>query len=73
MTEGDERTVNEAMVAELARLAELELSPDRVALIADQLDALLSAANEVNRFMAGRRDVAPGVRFDHPELGDEER
>ena len=56
------------MVRELAALAELELDPSRVPLIADQLEGLLSEANRVNRFMDSRREVGPGVRFQHPEL-----
>lgn len=63
-----ERTVTEEMVEQLARLAELELDADRRSLIADQLDGLLADANRVNRFMEGRREVGPAVRFDHPEL-----
>ena len=68
MAEERRRTVTPEMVGQLARLAELELDAERRALIADQLDGLLSEANLVNRFMAERRDVGPGVRFDHPEL-----
>lgn len=62
------RTVDEAMVEQLARLAELELDDERRPAIAEQLDGLLREANEVNRFMAGRREVGPGVRFHHPEV-----
>lgn len=68
MAEEGERTVTEEMVEQLARLAELELDADRRSLIAAQLDGLLADANRVNRFMDERRDVGPGVRFDHPEL-----
>lgn len=60
--------MTEEMVEQLARLAELELDADRRSLIADQLDGLLADANRVNRFMEGRREVGPAVRFDHPEL-----
>jgi Asp-tRNA(Asn)/Glu-tRNA(Gln) amidotransferase C subunit len=63
-----ERMVTEEMVEQLAKLAELEVEPDRRALVAAQLDALLTAANGVNRFMDGRREAGPAVRFDHPEL-----
>lgn len=73
MSADEERTVTEGMVRELAELAELELGEERLARIADQLDGLLADANRVNRFMAKRREVGPGVRFDHPDLGDEER
>lgn len=62
------RTVDEAMVEQLARLAELDIPPERRPQIADQLDGLLTEANKVNRFMDGRREVGPGVLFDHPEL-----
>jgi Asp-tRNA(Asn)/Glu-tRNA(Gln) amidotransferase C subunit len=63
-----DRTVDEAMVEQLARLAQLDLAPERRARVADQLDGLLSEANRVNRFMDGRREVGPAVRFEHPEL-----
>ena len=72
MAENDERTVTEEMVEQLARLAELELDAERRSVVADQLDGLLSAANGVNRFMAERREVGPGVRFHHPDLVDDE-
>ena len=68
MAEERRRTVTPEMVEQLARLAELELEAERRSLVADQLDGLLSEANLVNRFMAERREVGPGVRFDHPEL-----
>ena len=68
MTDEHGRIVTEAVVEQLAKLAELELDVDRRALLAPQLDALLSDANRVNRFMEGRRDVGPAVRFDHPGL-----
>ena len=68
MAEDADRTVDEAMVEQLARLAELDIPVERRAQIADQLDGLLGEANKVNRFMDGRREVGPGVRFDHPEL-----
>ncbi len=68
MAEDAGRTVDEAMVEQLARLAQLDIPAERRAQIADQLDGLLSEANKVNRFMDSRREVGPGVRFDHPEL-----
>lgn len=73
MAENGERTVTDEMVEHLARLAELELDAERRSRVADQLDGLLTDANEVNRFMAGRREIAPGVRFHHPDLVDDER
>lgn len=72
VAEDSGRTVTEAMVEQLARLAELELDPERRAAVADQLDGLLADANRVNRFMAARREVGPGVRFDHPGLQDDD-
>jgi Asp-tRNA(Asn)/Glu-tRNA(Gln) amidotransferase C subunit len=62
-----EPTVTEDMIEQLAKLAELELDAERRTLIAEQLDPLLTDANAVNRFMAGRREVSPGIRFHHPE------
>lgn len=72
MTEpGDNATrVTAEMVRQLARLAELPLPADRVDAVAEQLDGLLTEANIVNRFMDGRRDVQPAVRFHHPGLED---
>jgi hypothetical protein len=64
----DDRTVDEPMVEQLARLAELELDPERLPIVADTLDGLLREANAVNRFMDARRDVAPGVRYHHPDV-----
>jgi Asp-tRNA(Asn)/Glu-tRNA(Gln) amidotransferase C subunit len=64
----DDRTVDEAMVEQLARLAELELDAERRPAIADQLDGLLRDANAVNRFMDARREVGPGVRYHHPDI-----
>lgn len=60
--------VTPEMVAQLALLAELPLPPQRRAAVAEQLNGLLVEANRVNRFMDGRRDVQPGVRFRHSEL-----
>jgi len=68
----DERTVDEAMVEQLARLAELEIDPQRRPALADQLDGLLREANAVNRFMDARREVGPGVRYHHPETRSDE-
>ena len=62
------RIVDEAMVDQLAQLAELDIPLERRATVADLLNGLLTDANKVNRFMDGRREVGPGVRFDHPEL-----
>ena len=64
----DDRTVDEAMVEQLARLAELELEAERLPIVAETLDGLLREANAVNRFMEARRDVAPGVRYHHPDV-----
>lgn len=72
MAEGVKRTVTEAMVAELAELAELELDAERRALVAETLDGLLVEASRVNRFMAARREIGPAVRFDHPGFGEDE-
>jgi hypothetical protein len=70
MDAGDDGTpvVTDEMVRALARLAELELDVDRRAVVAEAFDGLIRDAQEVNRFMAGRRDVGPAVRFDRPEL-----
>ena len=65
---GDDRTVDEAMVEQLARLAQLELAPERRQVVAETLDGLLREANAVNRFMDARRDVGPGVRYHHPDV-----
>lgn len=73
MAADDERTVSDAMVEQLATLAELELDAERRSRVADELGGLLPDANEVNRFMAGRREVGPGVRFHHPELVDDDQ
>lgn len=67
-----ERTVDEAMVEQLARLAELELDGERRPVVAEQLDALLREANAVNRFMDARREVGPGVRYHHPDIHADE-
>jgi hypothetical protein len=68
----DERTVDEAMVEQLARLAELELDAERRAVVSETLDGLLSEANAVNRFMDARREVSPGVRYHHPDIHSNE-
>ena len=68
----DERTVDDAMVEQLARLAQLELDAERRRVVADQLDGLLREANAVNRFMDARREVGPGVRYHHPDIHDDE-
>jgi Asp-tRNA(Asn)/Glu-tRNA(Gln) amidotransferase C subunit len=63
-----ERTVDEAMVEQLARLAELELDAERRPVVVETLDGLLREANAVNRFMDARREVGPGVRYHHPDI-----
>lgn len=68
----DERTVDDAMVEQLARLAQLELDAERRRVVADQLDGLLREANAVNRFMDARREVGPGVRYHHPDIHADE-
>jgi hypothetical protein len=70
MHAGDDGThvVTDEMVMALARLAEFELDSQRRAVVADAFEGLIRDAQEVNRFMAGRRDVGPAVRFDRPEL-----
>ena len=64
----DDRTVDEAMVEQLARLAGLRLDAERLPIVAETLDGLLREANAVNRFMDARRDVGPGVRYHHPDV-----
>lgn len=68
----DDRTVDEAMVEQLARLAELRLDPERLPIVAETLDGLLREANAVNRFMDARRDLSPGVRYHHPDVGPDD-
>jgi Asp-tRNA(Asn)/Glu-tRNA(Gln) amidotransferase C subunit len=65
-------TVTPEMVEQLAKLAEIELDDERRGKIAAELDGLLSDANEVNRFMDARRDVAPAIVFHHRELHEDE-
>ena len=72
MPEDANRTVDRAMVDQLARLAELEIPADRREQVTDLLNGLLGDANNVNRFMDGRREVGPGVQFDHPELSQDD-
>ncbi len=64
----DDRTVDEAMVEQLARLAQLDLDPERLPVVAETLDGLLREANVVNRFMDSRRGLGPGVRYHHPDV-----
>lgn len=66
----DERTIKE-----LARVADLPLTAERLHLIAPQLDALVEAANELNRKMAEPRmsGIAPNVRFAHVPADGEAR
>jgi hypothetical protein len=63
----DDQTVDEAMVEQLARLAQLRLGAERLPVVAETLDGLLREANAVNRFMDARRDLGPGVRYHHPD------
>jgi len=60
--------VTAEMVHQLARLAELPLSGDRVGAVAAQLNGLLPEANRVNRYMDEQRHVQPALRFHHPAL-----
>jgi Asp-tRNA(Asn)/Glu-tRNA(Gln) amidotransferase C subunit len=62
------RLVPDEMVEALARLAELELDAERRPVVAETFEGLIRDAQEVNRFMAGRRDAGIAVRFDRPEL-----
>jgi Asp-tRNA(Asn)/Glu-tRNA(Gln) amidotransferase C subunit len=62
------RLVPDEMVEALARLAELELDAERRPAVAEAFAGLIRDAQEVNRFMAGRREVGPAVRFDRTEL-----
>ena len=64
----DDRTVDEAMVEQLARLAGLALDAERLPVVTETLDGLLREANAVNRFMDARRDLSPGVRYHHPDV-----
>lgn len=68
MTEDTGQPVTEQGVRELARVAGLDIDEKRVVLLVEQLNDLLRDANLVNRFMAGRREVGPAVRFAHEEL-----
>jgi Asp-tRNA(Asn)/Glu-tRNA(Gln) amidotransferase C subunit len=63
--------VDDAMVQELARLAELKLSPERRKAVVDTLGPLLESANRVNRFMDARTAVPPAVSFGHPQLHED--
>jgi hypothetical protein len=56
------------MVAALARLAEVRITDERRAVVAEAFEGLIRDAQEVNRFMAGRRDVGPAMRFHRPGL-----
>lgn len=64
--------MDDAQIRELARLAGLELDPERRAAVLAQLPGLLQEAGAVNAFMAARREVAPGIRFDAREAPDGE-
>ncbi len=70
----DETRLDEAAVRALARAADLPLPSDREALVAGQLGAWLTAANELNRKMAAEEHwaVIPITVFTHPAReGDE--
>jgi hypothetical protein len=63
--------VSKDVVMGLAKAAELPLSEDRIALLAPQLDVLVSAANELNRRMSRHWELAPTVQFTHGDKGEE--
>ena len=70
----DETRLDEAAVRALAQAVDLPLPPEREALIAGQLGAWLTAANELNRKMAAQEHwaVTPITVFTHPAReGDE--
>jgi hypothetical protein len=71
--DGNATLVNAGVVRALARVADLPLAEDRLDGVAAQLDGLLREANAVNRFMAKRRDVGPGIRYHHPEAEESPR
>lgn len=72
VSEVERPTVTPDAVRELAGVAELPLGEERQAVVAADLNGLLRDANLVNAFMAGRRDVGPGVRYLHEELRSQE-
>jgi hypothetical protein len=55
----------------LAASAELPLTEDRVELLAPQLNALVLAASELNRKMAGHWEIPPTIQFTHAPAGKE--
>jgi Asp-tRNA(Asn)/Glu-tRNA(Gln) amidotransferase C subunit len=65
-------TVDARMLEQLARLAGIEIGPERREAIAAQLDGLLTEADKVNRFMEPRRDAGIAVRFHHPAPDEDE-
>ena len=70
----DETRLDEAAVRALAYAADLPLPAEREALVAEQLSGWLTAANELNRKMAGADHwmVTPITVFTHPAPeGDE--
>lgn len=73
MSGSNEPTVTEEAVRQLARMGDLPMDADRSRVLALMFEALILDANEVNRFMAGRRDVSPMVRVLHPEIWQEGR
>jgi hypothetical protein len=67
-----EPTVPEEAIPHLLKAGDLPVSPERHGMIAEQLTALFDDANELNRKMAGMRDIIPAMRFHHPEIQAEE-
>ena len=61
----EKQLLSEDIVKALAKLGRLELDESRRLSVTAQLEALLTDANEVNRFMERRVDVAPAVSFRH--------
>jgi hypothetical protein len=58
-------------LAVLAKIAKIHLTGKERAGLTPRLAGLLGDANEVNAFMAPRREVGPGVRFKHLDLLEE--
>jgi Asp-tRNA(Asn)/Glu-tRNA(Gln) amidotransferase C subunit len=60
--------IDEESIQQVERLAALPLSPERRALLAPQLKALVDAANELSRKMAepAFSGLSPQVRFGGP-------
>lgn len=70
----DETRLDEADVRALALAADLKLPAGREALVAEQLGAWLTAANELNRKMAApeHQAITPITVFTHPTPEGEE-